>query len=151
MESHTDHGTGDVPFDLAAQQLVELLELVSSFSSEAAAARSAVERAAHVLEAGVAAVVLDGRVIHAVGFPAGSVPEAELAAVAAGFKESVRIPRLGVCSAAAAELDGEHGGHLVLARSGDEGFTPEEWNLLRGMARILDLSLQMLRTMDSLR
>src|SRR5204862_264571 len=56
----------DQPFDLAAQQLVELLELVSSFSDEASAAQGAVERAAQVLEAEVAAVVIRGRVLHAV-------------------------------------------------------------------------------------
>jgi diguanylate cyclase (GGDEF)-like protein len=139
------------PFDLAAQQLVELLELVSSFSDEDSAAQSAVERAAAVLEAEVAAVVLDGHVVRSVGFPAGSIPTADLVEIALGRRDSLDLPRLGKCWAIAAELAGQEHSHLVLARSGDEGFSPAEWNLLRGMARILDLSLQMLRTMDSLR
>src|SRR5690242_9121150 len=140
----------EAPFDLAAQQLVELLELVSSFSDEASATQGAVERAAEVLEAEVAAVVIAARVVHSVGFPSGWLPEDELVEIAAGTRDSILVPRLGHCSAMAAELEGEHG-HLVLARSGDDGFTPAEWNLLRGMARILELSLKMLRTMDSLR
>jgi diguanylate cyclase (GGDEF)-like protein len=141
----------DQPFDLAAQQLVELLELVSSFSDEASAAQGAVERAAQVLEAEVAAVVLGDRVVHAVGFPAGAVPVQALVEVAVVGRGTVEVPRLGHCSAAAAELDATGQGHLVIARLGDDGFTAAEWNLLRGMARILDLSLQMLRGMDSLR
>jgi diguanylate cyclase (GGDEF)-like protein len=140
----------EVPFDLAAQQMVEMLELVSSFSDEASATQGAVERAAEVLEAEVAAVVIARRVVRSVGFPAGTMPEAELVQVALGERDSIVVHRLGHCSAMAAELDAE-GGHLVLARSGDDGFTAVEWNLLRGMARILDLSLQMLHTMDSLR
>jgi diguanylate cyclase (GGDEF)-like protein len=140
----------DLPFDLAAQQLVELLELVSSFSDETAAQHSAVERAAQVLEAEVAAVVVGGRVVYSVGFPAGAPPHEQLVEVALGRGTTLDVPRLGRCAAAAADLDGPGHGHLVLARL-DEDFSPAEWNLLRGMARILDLSLQMLRTMDSLR
>src|SRR5256885_1966364 len=140
----------DLPFDLAAQQLVELLELVSSFSDETAAQHSAVERAAQVLEAEVAAVVVDGRVVYSVGFPAGAPPHEQLVEVALGRGTTLDVPRLGRCAAAAADLDGPAHGHLVLARL-DGHFSPAEWNLLRGMARILDLSLRMLRTMDSLR
>jgi diguanylate cyclase (GGDEF)-like protein len=141
-----------LPFDLAAQQLVELLELVSSFSDESSATQSAVERAAEVLEAEVAAVVLDGQVVHSVGFPPGAVPRDALVQIAAGELDSLQVPRLGRCGAISAQLDGEEGGgYLVIARSGEDDFTPAEWNLVRGMARILDLSLHMLRTMDSLR
>src|SRR2546423_7422902 len=140
----------DLPFDLAAQQLVELLELVSSFSDETAAQHSAVERAAQVLEAEVAAVVVDGRVVYSVGFPAGAPPHEQLVEVALGRGTTLDVPRLGRCAAAAADLDGPAHGHLVLARL-DGHFSPADWNLPRGMARILDLSLRMLRTMDSLR
>jgi diguanylate cyclase (GGDEF)-like protein len=140
----------DVPFDLAAQQLVELLELVSSFSDETSAQHGAVERAAQVLEAEVAAVILGGQVVHSVGFPAGAPPHEELVEVTLGRRTTLDVPRLGRCAAAAADLDGPGRGHLVLARLGED-FSPAEWNLLRGMARILDLSLHMLRTMDSLR
>src|SRR5205814_6290542 len=109
------------PFDLAAQQLVELLELVSSFSDEASAAQGAVERAAQVLEAEVAAVVIRGRVLHAVGFPAGALPEDQLAEVAAGTRDTMEVPRWGRCSAASAELDGPGHGELVIARPGKTG------------------------------
>src|SRR2546429_302332 len=139
------------PFDLAAQQLVEVLELVSSFPNEDAAAQGAVERAAQVLEAEIAAVVLDGHVVHSVGFAAGAIPYDQLVDIAHRRRDILDVPRLGKCMTAVAELNGEARGHLVLARLGDDGFSAAEWNLLRGMARILDLSLQMLRTMDSLR
>ena len=138
-------------FDLAAQQLVELLELVSSFSNEASAAQGAVERAAQVLEAEVAAVVLGGQVVYSVGFPSGAIPFQDLVDVTEGRRDTLEVPRLGLCSVAIADLDSTGHGHLVLARLGDDGFSAAEWNLLRGMSRILDLSLQMLRTMDSLR
>src|SRR2546423_13327299 len=105
----------EVPFDLAAQQMVEMLELVSSFSDEASATQGAVERAAEVLEAEGAAVVIEGRVVRSVGFPAETMPEAELVQVALGERDSIMVHRLGRCSAMAAELDAE-GGHLVLAR-----------------------------------
>src|SRR5256885_15745797 len=103
------------PFDLAAQQLVELLELVSSFPNEAAAAQGAVERAAQVLEAEIAAVVLDGRVVHSVGFAAGAIPYDQLVEIAHGTRTILEIPRLGKCTTAVAELDGHAHGHLVLA------------------------------------
>src|SRR5205823_14087623 len=96
-----------------------------------------------------AAVVIGGRVVHAVGFPAGAIPAGPLAEIARGERDTLDVPRLGRCSAATAELEGQ--GHLVIARLGDDGFTAAEWNRLRGMAGILDLFVQMLRTMDSLR
>jgi diguanylate cyclase (GGDEF)-like protein len=138
-----------LPFDLAAQQLVELLELVSSFPNEAAAAQGAVDRAAQVLDAEFAAVVLDRRVVHSVGFGA-SVPYEQLVEIADGKREVLEVPRLGKACTAVVELDGAANGHLVLARLGED-FKAAERNLLRGMGRILELSLQMLRTMDSLR
>ncbi len=40
-------------------------------------------------------------------------------------------------------------GHLVVARVGHEPFSPEEVDLARGMARVMDITFQMLRTLDS--
>jgi diguanylate cyclase (GGDEF)-like protein len=139
------------PNNVEVQQIVELLEVVSSFADEAAATQGAVERAAQALEAEVAAVVIGGRVVKQVGFPAAAVPHAALAAAAAGSADTVDVPGPGRCFTATAALDGPEHGQLVLARSGEVGFTVEEYNLVRGMARILGLTLQMIRTLDSLR
>ena len=40
-------------------------------------------------------------------------------------------------------------GHLVVARVGDEPFSTEEVDLARGMARVMDMTFQMLHTLDS--
>src|SRR2546423_15541309 len=109
------------PFDLAAQQLVELLELVSSFPNEAAAAQGAVERAAQVLEAEIAAVVLDGHVVHSVGFAAGAIPYEQLVDIAHGRRDILDVPRLGKCMTAVAELNGEGRGPLGVGRAGGGG------------------------------
>jgi diguanylate cyclase (GGDEF)-like protein len=93
----------------------------------------------------VAAVIVEGRVVAAVGYPEGEVPEAELAAVAGGRLRTVVLPGLGECCTVSAAWAGAHPGHLVLARL-DEQFSVEEHNLIRGMARLLDLTLTMLRT-----
>ncbi len=135
------------PADLTAQQLVELLQVMSSYADEPSATRAAVDQAVTVLEAEVAALVVDGQVERSVGFPAGRAPVADLNRIAAGELVVIEVPGVGECHATAVPLD-EHG-HLVLARC--EAFTVEERNLLLGMGRILDLTLKMIRTLDSLR
>ena len=132
---------------LQIQQLVELLAVVSTLPDEASAVRGAVERAAQALEAEVAAVVVDGRLAASVGFPAGRAPEADLIAVAHRQRAYVEVPGLGVCHALSASWGGTHPGHLVLARYADEPFSIEERSLVRGMARVLELTLTMLRTL----
>ena len=133
--------------DFQSQQLVELLAVVSSATDEAAATLGAVERAAQTLEAEVAAVVVDDRVVTSVGFPAGSVPAEELAAVARQRTGVLAVPGAGRCATASAELNGTAHGFLLLARSGEDVFSVEEYNLIRGMARVLDLTLSMLRVL----
>jgi len=130
---------------LQIQQLVELLAVVSSLPDEASAVVAAGEWAAQALEAEVAAVIVDGRVAAAVGFPADAVPHEVLVAVAAGRLGVIALPGVGDCYAVSAAWTGGHPGHLVLARTG-ENFSVEELNLIRGMARLLDLTLTMLRT-----
>jgi diguanylate cyclase (GGDEF)-like protein len=135
------------PSPLHIQQLVELLAVVSSFTDEASAVEGAVERSAQALEAEVAAVVCGERVTASIGFPAGQVPESDIVAVAHRRRDWLAVPGVGRCPATAAAWGGTHPGHLVLARWGDEGFSIEEQNLVRGMARLLELTLTMLRTL----
>jgi diguanylate cyclase (GGDEF)-like protein len=127
-------------------QLVELLATVSSFTDEGAAAQGAVERSAQALEAEVAAVVCGGLVTASVGFPAGAVPERALVDVALRRDEGLDVPGLGRCHTVTAALDGDGSGHLVLARYGTPFSVPEQ-NLVRGMARVLELTMTMLRTL----
>ncbi|MEN3307521.1 MAG: hypothetical protein V7603_3723 [Micromonosporaceae bacterium] len=137
------------PASLHIQQLVELLAVVSSFPDEASAVEGAVERSAQALEAEVAAVVFGDRVAASIGFPAGQVPEPDLVAVAHRRRDWLAVPGVGRCPATTAAWGGSHPGHLVLARWGDEGFSIEEQNLVRGMARLLELTLTMLRTLQA--
>jgi diguanylate cyclase (GGDEF)-like protein len=131
---------------LQVQQLVELLAVLTSLSDEGAAVQAAVERAAQALEAEVCAVLMEGRVVAAVGFRAGTVPVADLLAVAAQERDVLTVPGLGECGVVSAPWGGTHPGDLVIAR-GDDEFSAAERNLVRGMARMLELTLTMLRTL----
>ena len=131
------------------QQLLELLAVVTSFTDEAAAAAGAAERAAQALEAEVAAVVLDGEVAAAVGFPAGLVPHEEILAVGRRERTWIEVPGLDKCQALAAGWGGTRPGQLIIARWGDQPFSVEERNLVRGMARLMELTLTMLRTLQA--
>ena len=133
---------------LQVQQLLELLAAMTSLSDEAAAVQAAAERAAMALEAEVCAVVLGDEVTAAVGYPAGLTPAyADLRAVADRERDQLDVPGLGTCAAVAAAWAGAHPGSLVIARWGDDPFTAAERNMVRGMARTLELTLRMLRTL----
>ena len=127
-------------------QLIEVLATVSSFTDEAEAVQGAVERSAQALEAEVAAVVSGGVVAASVGFPSGAVPEPELVDVALRRRVGLDVVGVGACHTVTAPLGGERTGYLVLARH-RRPFSVEEQNLVRGMARVLELTLTMLRTL----
>lgn len=131
---------------LYIQQLVELLAVVSSSTDETSAVQNAVERSAQALEAEVAAVVFDGKVTASIGFPPGAVPHDDIVAVTLRQRSELDVPGLGSCPAVTASWAGSNPGHLVLARW-DAPFRIEEQNLVRGMARVLELTLTMLRTL----
>ncbi|SNT49175.1 diguanylate cyclase (GGDEF) domain-containing protein [Asanoa hainanensis] len=131
---------------LYIQQLVELLAVVSSSPDETTAVQNAVERSAQALEAEVAAAVIDGKVVASIGFPPGTVPHDEIVAMTQRQQSDLYVPGLGDCPAVTASWAGSHPGHLVLARYGAP-FQVEEQNLVRGMARVLELTLTMLRTL----
>jgi diguanylate cyclase (GGDEF)-like protein len=118
------------------QQLAEFLSVVSSLDDVATARRCALERAAEALEAELGALVAGGRVLAALGFPAGAAPEADLVRLAAERPESADLPGIGSCRVLAAPVGD---GALLLAKMGEGLFTREDEHLLRGMARVLDL------------
>jgi diguanylate cyclase (GGDEF)-like protein len=126
-------------------QLAEFLAVVSAVPEPGAAIREAIERGAEALEAELGAVVQNGAVVASVGFPAGAVPEAELAAMAAGDADVAEVPGLGPCRTAVAPLEVDDGqACMVLARLGEDPFDRTEVALLRGMTRVLSLTLRML-------
>lgn len=127
------------------QQLVELLTVVTSCEDRDTATRAAVECAAGALEAEFAAVVVDGRVVASVGF-GGSAPDV-MATVAPGRAATLDVLGTGKCAAGAARFGDEGTGRLVIARL-DLDFTVEEYNLIRGMAKVLGLTLRMLDTLE---
>jgi diguanylate cyclase (GGDEF)-like protein len=136
------------PDTLSTQQLAEFLAVVSSVPDVLAATRLATEGAARALEAEVAAVLGRSGVVSSVGFPAGKVPVQQLMEVVAGRQSTLDVPGAGACSTAVASFGGRVPGHLLLARSGPDGFTVEEVNLVRSMARVLELTLGMLYTLE---
>jgi diguanylate cyclase (GGDEF)-like protein len=121
--------------------------VISSYPDEESAVRGAAERAAQALEAEVAAVVFGDHVVASVGFPMGESPDDDLVAVARGELEKLAVPGVGDCTTVAAKWGGTHPGSLVLARWG-ETFSIQEQSLVRGMARLLELTLTMLRALQ---
>ncbi|MET0236391.1 MAG: sensor domain-containing diguanylate cyclase [Kibdelosporangium sp.] len=132
---------------IQGQQLLELLAVISSYPDEESAVRGAAERAAQALEAEVAAVVFGDQVVASVGFPVGAVPEDDLVAIARREQEKLTVPGVGDCATFSAKWGGTHPGSLVLARW-DESFSIQEQGLVRGMARLLELTLTMLRALQ---
>jgi signal transduction histidine kinase len=133
----------------STQQLAEFLAVVSSAQTEASAAHAAVERAAESLDADVAAIVCDGDLVAAVGYPEGAVPVAELGAVQpdrAGCE--IAVPGVGMCPATAVALEHPPGATLVVAWSGPDGLRSEDAAVLRGMARVASMTMRMQRLLD---
>jgi diguanylate cyclase (GGDEF)-like protein len=136
-----------VPRDWLSHQLSEFLAAVSAYPDEAAALEGGVERLAEAIEAEVAAVLIDGRAVAAVGFRPGQVPHAQLAAVRSG-SSSVGVPGLGPAAALAVDMeDDERDARIVVLRV-DVAFTSEEVIVVRGMARVLALTLRLLRLLE---
>ncbi|HEX8629516.1 MAG TPA: EAL domain-containing protein [Catenuloplanes sp.] len=135
---------------LSTQRLAEFLAVVSAAADVPTAIRVATERAARVLEAEVAALLDETGVITSVGFVLGRAPVAELFAVVRDGR-ALQVPGAGRCHTLVAPLGGAATRHLVVARSGAEGFSIDELSLLRGMARVLELTIATLHTLQELR
>jgi signal transduction histidine kinase len=134
----------------STQQLAEFVAAVSAAENEVSAAATAVERVAEALDAEVAAIVCDGGLIAAIGYPGGTAPVGELEAVEPGVEGSaLEVPGVGASSASAAPLEHPPGARLVVARGGPTGLTREETGLLRGMARVASMTMRMLRVLDN--
>ncbi|MGH9284719.1 MAG: putative bifunctional diguanylate cyclase/phosphodiesterase, partial [Acidimicrobiales bacterium] len=134
--------------DWSGQQLAEFLAAVSSYGDEAAAIAGGVERVAEAVEAEVAALVRGSGVRFSVGFPRGRAPTPALCRIAAGGADAIDVPGSGPSPALRVPLEDEACSILVLGRSG-ASFEHEEVALVRAMARVLSLSLRMLRTLEA--
>ncbi|MDT4944545.1 MAG: hypothetical protein QOH14_1278, partial [Pseudonocardiales bacterium] len=128
----------------STQQLTEFLAVIGTASSGAAVVRLAVERVADAVEAEVAAILIGGRLAAQVGFPPDAVPRGLLQRIAAG-EDAIEIEGLGPCRTAASRLGDDDDMRVVIARAGYVPFSGEERALLRGMARVVNLSLGNLR------
>jgi hypothetical protein len=142
-----------MPGALSTQLLAEFLAVVPTVpegdTATDVATEMAVERAARALNAEVAAVVgQDGRV-SSIGFPRGRAPMPQIVDVIAGRRATLDVPGAGPCHTAVAWLGGSYPGHLLVARSGEDGFTADQLTLIRGIARALELTLGTLSTFDA--
>ena len=131
----------------STHQLTEFLALIASFEDERSAMGRAIERAAEALDAEVAAVIDGDGIVASVGLPGDKPPLAELREVAAGTRSSLHLPDIGEAHATAAAVDEEQRSCLIVARRGDP-FAGDEFDLLRGMGRVLALGLRTLRLVD---
>ncbi|MBN1171381.1 MAG: EAL domain-containing protein, partial [Micromonosporaceae bacterium] len=86
-----------------------------------------------------------------VGFAEGRVPTAVLVEAIVNHRPLIRVPGAGLCHLATAPLNRHDQGYFIVARSGAEGFSADEFGLLRGMARALELTLETIRTMAAQR
>ena len=107
------------------QQLAEFVASVSPCTTEAAAARAAVERAAVLLDADMAAIMDDGELLAAVGYAEGTEPLEDLQRMRPGVPDSrLEVPGVGTCAVAVAGLAYPAGATLILARR--DGLTGED-------------------------
>ncbi|HEX9999596.1 MAG TPA: EAL domain-containing protein [Actinoplanes sp.] len=140
-------GTADWHAVHATQQLTEFLSLVADRPGEPAAQQAAVECAARALDADVAVLMIDDAVVATVGLAFADVPAYAMAEVAAGRRSTLDLGDDSYAVTYAA-IGGEAAGLLVLGRR-SAPFTAEEVCLLRGMARVLELSLLSLHMIES--
>ncbi len=133
----------------STQQLTEFLSAISRFDNVESALRGAVERAAEALDAEIGAIISEGKVLSSIGFPPGQVPEQALIAIGGPNGYELELAGVGRAKTAVAAIEELPAASILLARS-DEQFSAVELNLLGGMARVLSLTLVMLRTLDEL-
>ena len=134
----------------STEQLTELLALASAATDAATVTASVIDRAAAAAEAEIAAFIIGQRVEASIGFAANRVPERSLVETAERRQNTLTVGGLGSCHAAFAPVDGPEDGWLLIARAGADPITEDERHLLRGMGKILSLSLRSIRLLESL-
>jgi diguanylate cyclase (GGDEF)-like protein len=130
------------------ERLTEFVVALSRFGTGELVAERGVERTAEALDAEVAALVRDGRVAASYGWPRIEVPEGALLEVAAAGEGALPVPGGPPCAALGVALDDGRDGVLLVARR-DGAFDAAEVTLLRGLARGLAQSLQLLDVVEN--
>ena len=129
-------------------QLVEFVGALAGFDDREAAISAAVERAAEVTASEGGAILAQGEIVAMVCYGTGHAADEGVRAVIAEESSSLLIPGVGDCHAISIPIEDDYLEHLVLARS-SEVFSEEELNFIRGIARVLVLTLRTIRTMSS--
>jgi diguanylate cyclase (GGDEF)-like protein len=132
----------------SSQQLTELLSLVSSLPDGADVVQRALEHSVESLEGDVGAVVAGGAVVASIGYAADAVPVDELLAAAAGTLTRLDVPGAGTCEVMVVDCDALPDGRMLIGVVERGGFTSEERNVVRGLARVLSLALQARRALE---
>ncbi len=133
-----------VSYHWSTHQLTEYFAAVSAPRDEDGAILVAAERVAEVLDAEVGAVVIAGEIRGCTGFGHGGPPAGLLSVTVSS--ETLTVPGLGELRTAVGALDRSADGYVLVARI-NEPFSPEERQLLEGMAQGLGLALRSLRTL----
>ncbi len=131
----------------ATQQLSEFLTAVADRPDGPSAHHAAVACAARALDAEVAILVIDGAVAAVTGADPGDIRIPEVTEIAAGRRSTLALGGR-THAVTFAPLGGHSPGVLVLGRP-DEAFSAEDVCLLRGMARVLELSLRSVYMIES--
>jgi diguanylate cyclase (GGDEF)-like protein len=134
---------------LSTQLLAEFLAVLSAAPDGRSATQVAAERAARALECEAAVVVGRDGAVSSIGFPFSRVPLAEISDAIAGRRTTLDVPGAAGCHTAVAPIGGSSPGHLLVARSGEDGFSVDEVSLVRGIARVLELTLGALSTFEA--
>lgn len=135
----------------STSQLVEYLAVLSEQPDEAHARRAAVECALEFLDAEIGILSGTGETPVVVGLPPGDERSGMLLTAVHDAATTVTVAGFGPCRAASVALDiGEDAPRLLVLRTRDEDFLPDETLLLRGMAWVLDMALRQLRVVAAL-
>jgi len=128
----------------AAPQLAEFLAVLTAATDDKSAIEDGLECVVHSFGAEASAIVRQGCVIASRGW-AGQTEGAEILAAAKNEQTGMQFPGAGWRETVAIPVDRDTETVLLIARTSNR-FTAEEVGLLRGMARLLGLTLRLLRT-----
>ncbi|MBN1173168.1 MAG: EAL domain-containing protein [Micromonosporaceae bacterium] len=131
----------------AIKHLAEFLAVTSGSPDEATAIRAAIEFAAEILDAEMGTVICEETVV-SLGYPHDQVPVEALRTAARDRWTTIPVPGIGECHLIVLPLHGRISGSMMLARSW-AGFSSDEANLIRAMARVLSLALDIMRTVEA--
>lgn len=129
-----------------SSELPEFLASVSRATDVDAALRNGVVRIAEAFDAEVAAIVRQGQILASVGYARGDGHEKELLPVVDEHRVRVKVTGLGWAHSIAVEIEQEDA-VIVLART-SEPFERSEVADLKGMGRVLTLTLRLLDTVE---